>query len=241
MPRRNLLKIKRNPTPRQTFHKESASKLGMVFFGYLRTATLISCSALLALTWGEHTRPESTLAQATPAQATPTQATPAPPKVEEATPIAIQKDELGKPTWDPAWDQIVENELPSELLSPQRARAVAPFCPRFKTLNEADKRAFWAYFFQALSGAEAGLLPTSDVRHPEVDVRDTVTRRMVRAEGLLQLTYMDADRYGCNFDWEKDKDLPTRIRPRPFCSRRTISPVASRSSINSSLRETSVC
>ena len=31
---------------------------------------------------------------------------------------------------------------------------------------------------------------------------------MVRAEGLLQLTYMDADRYGCNFDWEKDKDLP---------------------------------
>ena len=180
----------------------------MVFFGYLRTATLISCSALLALTWGEHTRPESTLAQATPAQATPTQATPAPPKVEEATPIAIQKDELGKPTWDPAWDQIVENELPSELLSPQRARAVAPFCPRFKTLNEADKRAFWAYFFQALSGAEAGLLPTSDVRHPEVDVRDTVTRRMVRAEGLLQLTYMDADRYGCNFDWEKDKDLP---------------------------------
>jgi len=30
---------------------------------------------------------------------------------------------------------------------------------------------------------------------------------MVRSEGLLQLTYMDADRYGCDFDWDKDKEL----------------------------------
>jgi hypothetical protein len=47
------------------------------------------------------------------------------------------------------------------------------------------------------------------VRHtePEIAVKDTVTRRMVRSEGLLQLTYMDADRYGCDFDWEKDKEL----------------------------------
>lgn len=185
--------------------------------GNLRTATLVSCTAFLVLAWGKQLRPQSTPAQATPAQATPAQATPAQatpdpatpalPKVEEATPIAIQKDELGKPTWDPAWDQIVEDALPPPLLSPQVARDVAPFCPRFKKLNDADKRAFWAYFFQALSGAEAGLLPTSDVRHPEVDVRDTVTRHMIRCEGLLQLTYMDADRYGCDFDWEKDKDL----------------------------------
>jgi hypothetical protein len=27
---------------------------------------------------------------------------------------------------------------------------------------------------------------------------------------LLQLTYMDAERYGCDFDWEKDKDLPEK-------------------------------
>jgi hypothetical protein len=50
------------------------------------------------------------------------------------------------------------------------------------------------------------------VRHtePEVAVKDTVTKRMVRSEGLLQLTYMDADRYGCDFDWEKDKQLPEK-------------------------------
>jgi hypothetical protein len=32
----------------------------------------------------------------------------------------------------------------------------------------------------------------------------------VRSEGLLQLTYMDAERYGCDFDWEKDKGLPEK-------------------------------
>ena len=76
-------------------------------------------------------------------------------------------------------------------------------------MSDADKRAFWAYTFQALAGAEAGLKPTTNVRHtePEVAVEDTVTKRTVRQEGLLQLTYMDAKRYGCDFDWEQDKAL----------------------------------
>jgi hypothetical protein len=130
-------------------------------------------------------------------------------KAAPATPIAEKKEELGKPAWDPVWDFIVEKALPPELLTSRVARAVRPFCPRFNAMSEVDKRAYWAYFFQALSGAEAGLVPTTDVRHtePEVAVKDTVTKRMVRSEGLLQLTYMDADRYGCDFDWEKDKEL----------------------------------
>lgn len=134
------------------------------------------------------------------------------PNVKEAppTPIAVEKDELGEPSWDPDWDRVVEQALPPELLTPRVAKAVNPYCPRFRKMSELDKRTFWAYFFQALAGAEAGLEPTTDVRHsePEVAVKDTVTHRMVRSEGLLQLTYMDADRYGCNFDWETDKYLP---------------------------------
>jgi hypothetical protein len=79
-------------------------------------------------------------------------------------------------------------------------------------MSDADKRAFWAYTFQALAGAEAGLKPTTDVRHtePEVAKEDTVTKRMIRSEGLLQLTYMDATRYGCDFNWEQDKLLPEK-------------------------------
>jgi hypothetical protein len=95
------------------------------------------------------------------------------------------------------------------MLSHQVPHDVRRFCPRFYQLGEADKRAFWAYFFQALAGAEAGLDPTTRVRHtdPEVAVVDKVSGRMVRSEGLLQLTYEDQKRYGCDFDWEHDKQL----------------------------------
>jgi hypothetical protein len=131
-------------------------------------------------------------------------------KLAPATPIAEKKAELGDDeTWNPEWDLWIESALPPELLSPKVAKAVKPFCPRFTALKEGDKRAFWAYFFQALAGAEAGLVPTRDVRHmdPVLQVKDDVTHRMIRQEGLLQLTYMDQERYGCDFDWEKDKDL----------------------------------
>ena len=131
-------------------------------------------------------------------------------KAAPATPIAEEKAALGDDrTWNPLWDVFIEEALPPEMLSPAVAKAVKPFCPRFASLSEVDKRTFWAYFFQALAGAEAGLVPTRSVRHmdPELQVRDDVTHRMVRQQGLLQLTYMDQERYGCDFDWEKDKDL----------------------------------
>ncbi len=130
---------------------------------------------------------------------------PAPP-----TPIAEKKAELGDDqTWKPEWDKVIEEGLLPDLLSPKVAKAVKQFCPRFNSIGEPDKRAYWAYFFQALAGAEAGLLPTMNVRHDnsEEAVVDDVTNRTVRQQGLLQLTYMDQERYGCDFDWEKDKKL----------------------------------
>ena len=141
-----------------------------------------------------------------PGPVAPSKIKPAPP-----TPIAVKKVELGDDeNWNPQWDVLIEENLPPELLDGVASRDVKPFCPRFSQLSEADKRAFWAYFFQALAGAEAGLKPTTEVKHtqPEVAVQDTVSHRTVRQEGLLQLTYMDADRYGCDFDWDADKTLP---------------------------------
>lgn len=125
--------------------------------------------------------------------------------------MAQRKSELGDDeTWNPAWDPIIEKALPYALLSRKVGRAVKVFCPRFDSLSLPDKRAFWAYFFQALAGAEAGLRTTADARHtePEVAVVDNVSHRMVRSEGLLQLTYEDANRYDCDFDWEMDRALP---------------------------------
>ena len=132
---------------------------------------------------------------------------PAPP-----TPIAEKKEELGAPSWDPQWDVFVEKALPPDMLGPKAAHDARGYCPRFSTMSEEDKRAFWAYFFQALAAAEAGLKPTTTIRHtqPEVAVVDPVTKRTVRQQGLLQLAYMDSDRYGCDFDWDKDKGLPLK-------------------------------
>jgi hypothetical protein len=129
---------------------------------------------------------------------------PAPP-----TPIDTKKAEVGGPTWDPEWDKIVELALPPAMLSAQVPHDVRRFCPAFYTMAEDDKRAFWAYFFQALAGAEAGLKPTVQVKHsqPEMMVKDEVTGRAGRTSGLLQLTYEDQKRYGCDFDWEHDRSL----------------------------------
>lgn len=131
-------------------------------------------------------------------------------KPAPSTPIAEEKAKLGDDeTWRPEWDATIEKALPEELLKPKMGSTVRQFCPRFRSMGVPDRRAFWAYFFQALSGAEAGLKPTSDVQHtdPQVAVTDQVSHRMVRSEGLLQLTYEDSRRYGCEFDWNADKHL----------------------------------
>jgi len=130
-------------------------------------------------------------------------------KPAPATPIDVKKAELGGTPWNPEWDVIIEKAIPPEMLSMQVPRDVRQFCPRFYSMSETDKRTFWAYFFQALAGAEACLEPTTRVRHAERVVAriDPATGKIVRSEGLLQLSYWDQKRYGCDFDWERDRNL----------------------------------
>jgi len=130
-------------------------------------------------------------------------------KPAPATPIDVKKAELGGDPWDPQWDVIIEKAIPPEMLSLQVPHDVRRFCPNFYNMSEVDKRAFWAYFFQALAGAEACLEPTTRVKHSERVIAriDPVTEKIVRSEGLLQLSYWDQQRYGCAFDWQRDRSL----------------------------------
>ena len=125
------------------------------------------------------------------------------------TPIDKKKAELGGTTWNPAWDRIVEEALPPAMLSERVPRDVRRFCPSFYVMSPRNKRAFWAYFFQALAGAEAGLNPRAKVAHTEPILarQEHVAPTKVLTEGLLQLTYDDQKRYGCNFDAEADRGL----------------------------------
>jgi len=106
-----------------------------------------------------------------------------------STPVDIKKAELGGTPWNPAWDHIVEKTLPPEMLSSQVPQGVGRFCPRFFEMGTPDKRTFWAYFFQALAGAEAGLNPHTSVRHSDPEGAPAM-----RSEGLLQLAYADHKR-----------------------------------------------
>jgi hypothetical protein len=134
---------------------------------------------------------------------------PAPP-----TPIDVKKADLGGKVWNPEWDVIVEKAIPPELLSPAVAHDVARFCPRFASMSDTDKRVFWAYFFQALAGAEAGLNARTRVHHPGVARMDKVTKAPIRCEGLLQLSYEDGKLYGCDFDWKADRKLPPNSKDK---------------------------
>ncbi|HEV2577489.1 MAG TPA: hypothetical protein VGU25_09790 [Acidobacteriaceae bacterium] len=166
---------------------------------------IIALFTLLALT--ACTRSSQPSAPQTSQQPTPT-VKPTPP-----TPIQEKKEELGSSkTWDPAWTAFIEKSLPADLLSAQAAHAVRPYCPRFAELSDTDKRAFWAYTFQAIAAAEAGLNPTADVHHTAAPVNkvDPETHRLSRQEGLLQVKYDDAKRYNCPFDYEADRRLPEK-------------------------------
>ena len=50
--------------------------------------------------------------------------------------------------------------------------------------------------------------PTLRDTESAIAVTDPVTHQLVHSEGLLQLTYQDQQRYGCNFNWEADRHLP---------------------------------
>ncbi len=127
------------------------------------------------------------------------------------TPIDKKAAELGEKTWDPDWNSIVAQSLPVSMLSSRVPHDGRLFCPRFYLLSDTDKRTFWAYFFQALAGAEAGLDPDANVRHTELKLaqEEDVGATKVRSEGLLQLTYADQQRYGCPFDQAADRGLPS--------------------------------
>src|ERR1700744_1251937 len=162
------------------------------------------CLTLLALT--ACSRPTSQPTSTTPPQQTQPQTKPTPP-----TPIAEKKAELGSSNpWDPSWDALIEKSVSPELLSAQAAQAVRSYCPRFAQLSDTDKRAFWAYTFQAIAAAEAGLDATSNVHHTDAAVNkvDLETHHLSRQAGLLQLKYEDAQRYNCPFHYDADRHLP---------------------------------
>ena len=131
-------------------------------------------------------------------------------EIAPATPIAEKKAELGDDrTWNPEWDSGSRSALPPELLSTQSCQGRQTLLPALQRFERARQAGLLGLLLSGSRGSRSGLVPTANVRHMDavLQVKDDVTHRMIRQEGLLQLTYMDQERYGCDFDWEKDKLL----------------------------------
>lgn len=174
-----------------------------------RKWTKAGIGAILALLLSgctEQHRPPAPPSPSKQAQRRPVPVQSAPP-----TPIEAKRVQLGGPTWNPQWDKFIERSLPAAMLSWRVPRDVRRFCPRFFEMDRTQKRAYWAYFFQALAAAEAGLNTKTVVPHdgPQTAI-DRVTGLKIRSEGLLQLAYEDEKRYGCNFNWKVDRRLPRK-------------------------------
>ncbi|MFM2337241.1 MAG: hypothetical protein RL115_434 [Bacteroidota bacterium] len=72
----------------------------------------------------------------------------------------------------------------------------------------------WAEFISALALPESGWKLNSEMVETTMGI-DPITKKQVRSEGLLQLSYQDKNNYGkfgipCRFDWEKDKHLDVK-------------------------------
>jgi len=85
---------------------------------------------------------------------------------------------------------------------------VKKLCPRFLSLSDEQRREFWAFFFQAMSVAESSLYPRDRYKESGIPGTDSVTKRAIWSEGLLQVSYQDNDIYDCDFDWGADRGLP---------------------------------
>ena len=79
-------------------------------------------------------------------------------------------------------------------------------------LNEAQRMTVWGQLVAAISYRESGWRPTTTFIEPDHKI-DGVTKKFVRSEGLMQLSYQDAANYkelNCGFDWKKDKNLDAK-------------------------------
>lgn len=80
-------------------------------------------------------------------------------------------------------------------------------CPKYDSLDRNKKIVAWGYFFAAVAKFESAWDPTSWMVESTMST-DPITKKQVKSEGLLQLSYQDIQWAPyCEFDWSKDKLL----------------------------------
>lgn len=111
--------------------------------------------------------------------------------------------------WTAKVFEVIRDETSLHKLSSPIPKDMAFFCPNYKNLNETQRMTVWGQLIAAMAYRESGWRPTTTMIEPDHKI-DHITKKFVRSEGLLQLSYQDVSSYSdleCGFDWKKDKNL----------------------------------
>jgi hypothetical protein len=82
-------------------------------------------------------------------------------------------------------------------------------CPKWSSLNKADRAEFWTHLLYAVSIPESSTNRTLIYLEKSMKT-DSVTGYQVRSEGLLQLSYQDVSSYsykGGDISWSADRSM----------------------------------
>lgn len=125
--------------------------------------------------------------------------TPSPtPKPSETPSSSVKQWENYK--WYPEYEQVLLDWYPKMKLEKMSA-----YCPKWESLS--NKKEVWVKLWKSTIMCESGYNLYST--YQENMGNDSVTGSVVFSEGLLQLSYQDAESYQTSeckkFDWSKDK------------------------------------
>lgn len=123
--------------------------------------------------------------------------------------ISFQKRLPRMELWTAKVFEVIRDETTLANLDTPIPEDMNYFCPKYKTLNKTQRMTFWGQLVAAISQRESGWKPATTFIEPDHKI-DSVTKKYVRSEGLMQLSYQDVANYKeleCGFDWNKDKKL----------------------------------
>jgi len=134
--------------------------------------------------------------------------------------------------WSPSYDDHLRRNIPRDMFNLPPS-SVGRACPNYAQMSKADRAAFIVHFFKSMAWAESDFVPTTryaergsnfvdkyvtikkssgrkgrtkTVRVP-IYKKDSVTGLDIVSEGLMQVSYQDAEKHGCSFDWKADRKL----------------------------------
>lgn len=122
-------------------------------------------------------------------------------------PLSWEKLHFERVAWSKFTIQTIESLFDNSF---SLCEDITRFRSNYHSLNRTQKINVWAELISAICKHESGWEPTSRYVESNFKELDSVTKKTVVSEGLMQLSYQDKNSYPdlpCRFNWALDKSL----------------------------------